>query len=181
MASRLSLPTPSSRPAGASRHRVPRHRLVIFCDGGFWHGRNLEHRTAKLTRGHNAAFWTAKVKRNVERARQNTVALSAAGWNVLRLWETEILRETTKVADRIEARLCTTRSTLIGGPRAALRSIAVGADGEASRGNWGTRVADPRSGSDCRSCIEYGVTLARRRRWQARRPCPSPIENVAAR
>jgi len=103
---RLHLPDLPGRPDIV----FPRHRFVIFCDGDFWHGRDLEHRTAKLTRGHNAAYWTAKVKRNVERDRQNTLALSAAGWNVLRLRETEILRETTKVADRIEALLCTTRS-----------------------------------------------------------------------
>jgi len=88
----------------------PKHRLVIFCDGDFWHGRDLEHRLEKLTRGHNAAYWTAKVQRNVERDRQNTSALSAAGWKVLRFWETEVLRETTKVADRIEELLAASLS-----------------------------------------------------------------------
>jgi DNA mismatch endonuclease (patch repair protein) len=88
----------------------PKERVAVFCDGDFWHGRDLDHHLEKLTRGHNAAYWTAKVKRNVERDRQNTSALSAAGWNVLRLWETEVLRETTKAADRIEALLADTRS-----------------------------------------------------------------------
>jgi DNA mismatch endonuclease (patch repair protein) len=86
------------------------HRLAVFCDGDFWHGRDLQHRIKKLARGHNADYWIAKVQRNVERDRQNTSALSAAGWNVLRFWETEVLRETTKIADQIEKLLATTRS-----------------------------------------------------------------------
>lgn len=88
----------------------PKYRLAVFCDGDFWHGRDLKHRLEKLTRGHNAAYWTAKVQRNVERDRQNTSALGAAGWYVLRFWESEVLCETTRVADRIEEFLTSTRS-----------------------------------------------------------------------
>jgi len=93
-----------------------RHRLVIFCDGDFWHGRNLEHRLAKLARGHNAAYWVAKVRRNVERDHRNTSELDAAGWTVLRFWETDVLRETRTVADRIEEVLVKGR----GHPRAPI-------------------------------------------------------------
>src|ERR1700682_2694340 len=45
----------------------PKRGLVIFCDGDFWHGRDLEARLAKLARGHNASYWIAKVRQNVER------------------------------------------------------------------------------------------------------------------
>lgn len=100
----------------------PGHRLVIFCDGDFWHGRDLDHRLKKLTRGHNAAYWTAKIQRNVERDQQNTRALTAMGWNVLRFWETEVLRETTKVADRIEVLLAATRTR---SHRRAARSASI--------------------------------------------------------
>lgn len=31
-----------------------RARIAIFCDGDFWHGRDLEERVKKLARGHNA-------------------------------------------------------------------------------------------------------------------------------
>ncbi len=103
---RLHVPGLPGRPDIA----FPKYRLVVFCDGDFWHGRDLEHRLEKLARGHNAAYWTAKVQRNVERDRQNTSALTAAGWNVLRFWETDVLRETPKVADRIEQLLASTQS-----------------------------------------------------------------------
>jgi DNA mismatch endonuclease (patch repair protein) len=99
---------------------------VIFCDGDFWHGRDLQQRLEKLARGHNAAYWIAKVRRNVERDRQNTLALSAAGWNVLRFWETEVLHETTSVADRIEALLATAGSHTY---RSTARSASIDSGG----------------------------------------------------
>lgn len=79
----------------------PSQRVVIFCDGDFWHGRDIDVRLAKLARGHNAIYWVAKVRRNIERDRRQTSALEMAGWVVLRFWETDLLRDTCKIADRI--------------------------------------------------------------------------------
>src|SRR5262249_6449724 len=31
----------------------PKARLAIFCDGDFWHGRDLANRLSRLARGHN--------------------------------------------------------------------------------------------------------------------------------
>lgn len=81
----------------------PSHRVVIFCDGDFWHGRDLSERLAILARGHNAAYWVAKVQRNVERDQCQTKTLEASGWIVLRFWETDILRHVSDVADQIAA------------------------------------------------------------------------------
>ncbi len=87
----------------------PSHRLAIFCDGDFWHGRELGRRLEKLERGHNAAYWMNKIQGNVERDRRNTLALTAADWSVLRFWETDVLHETKKIADEIEQRLANRR------------------------------------------------------------------------
>jgi DNA mismatch endonuclease (patch repair protein) len=81
----------------------PKHRLLVFCDGDFWHGHDLEMCFKKLARGHNAPYWIAKVQRNVERDRRQTRALRAAGWVVLRFWETDILRRPGEIVDRIVA------------------------------------------------------------------------------
>jgi DNA mismatch endonuclease, patch repair protein len=78
-----------------------RQRVVVFCDGDFWHGRNLEARAAKLSRGHNASYWVAKVRRNVHRDRETDARLYEAGWAVLRLWETDILRAPEETAERV--------------------------------------------------------------------------------
>jgi DNA mismatch endonuclease (patch repair protein) len=80
-------------------------RVVIFCDGDFWHGRDLEARLARLAAGHNAPYWVAKIRRNVERDRETNAALAALGWKVLRFWETEILREMDAVVRRVNAEL----------------------------------------------------------------------------
>jgi DNA mismatch endonuclease, patch repair protein len=79
----------------------PKQRVVVFCDGDFWHGRDLEARLAKLARGHNAPYWIAKVQRNVERDLHQTRALEAAGWIVLRFWESDLLHHTRDAADRV--------------------------------------------------------------------------------
>jgi DNA mismatch endonuclease (patch repair protein) len=80
-----------------------KHRVVIFCDGDFWHGRDLNRRLATLAAGHSATYWLAKVQRNVERDCRQTEALEASGCIVLRIWETDILCRTGYVADQIIA------------------------------------------------------------------------------
>ena len=71
----------------------PRARVAVFCDGDFWHGRDLASRQAKLASGHNAAYWTAKITANVERDRRNDELLCSSGWKVLRLWESDLRRD----------------------------------------------------------------------------------------
>ena len=77
-------------------------RVVVFCDGDFWHGRDLPARLARLQRGHNAPYWVAKIETNVARDRRNDAALAAGGWLVLRVWEGEINADVERVAARIE-------------------------------------------------------------------------------
>ena len=82
---------------------VFRHaRVVVFCDGDFWHGRRWKQRREKLARGSNAPYWTAKIAANVARDRRNTRALQRLGWTVVRLWETEILRDVSWAAAKVE-------------------------------------------------------------------------------
>lgn len=78
-----------------------KQRVVVFCDGDFWHGRDLEKRLARLAQGHNPIYWMQKVRRNVERDQQQTKALKSLGWVMLRFWETEILAQAAAIADRI--------------------------------------------------------------------------------
>jgi G:T-mismatch repair DNA endonuclease (very short patch repair protein) len=50
------------------------------------------------------------VQRNVARDRENDRALEAAGWAVVRVWETDVLRAPTRVADRIAGILVNARA-----------------------------------------------------------------------
>lgn len=83
----------------------PRQRVVIFCDGDFWHGRNLQSRLARLSHGHNASYWVEKIRKNVQRDTAVSTILSAQGWHVVRLWETDILRDPGGAALVVAARL----------------------------------------------------------------------------
>jgi DNA mismatch endonuclease (patch repair protein) len=76
-------------------------RIAVFCDGDFWHGRDLAARIAKLNTGHNAPYWVAKITANVSRDRRQEHELQAAGWLVLRFWETDIRRAPNKIAELI--------------------------------------------------------------------------------
>jgi DNA mismatch endonuclease (patch repair protein) len=78
-------------------------RIAVFCDGDFWHGRDLKARLTRLAAGHNATYWLHKIRTNVERDRRHTQRLIAYGWRVLRLWETDILRDPEAAAARVEA------------------------------------------------------------------------------
>lgn len=68
-------------------------KVVVFCDGDFWHGHNW------AVRGKNniqeellgySQYWRDKILRNIERDEENNKALKAIGWTVVRIWESDI-------------------------------------------------------------------------------------------
>jgi len=75
-----------------------RARVLVFCDGDFWHGRNWDKLKAQLEQRHNAAYWLAKISRNRERDKQTTALLEGQGWVVLRFWETDIKKDPCSAA-----------------------------------------------------------------------------------
>jgi DNA mismatch endonuclease (patch repair protein) len=77
-------------------------RLIVFVDGDFWHGKNWRERKAKLRRGHNADYWINKIERNMSRDLDWNRKLRAAGWAVLRVWESDIYKNIGAVVDRVE-------------------------------------------------------------------------------
>ncbi len=78
-----------------------RARVVVFCDGDFWHGRNLGERVAKLRRGHNPRYWVAKIRSNKARDDRTSADLTAAGWLVLRFWESDVRANAKKLAGTV--------------------------------------------------------------------------------
>lgn len=88
----------------------PRQRIAVFCDGDFWHGRNLASRVRKLSAGHNAQYWSAKIQGNVERDRRITALLRRSGWTVVRFWESKLLADPAVAAWRL-ARLVEDKRT----------------------------------------------------------------------
>jgi DNA mismatch endonuclease, patch repair protein len=64
---------------------LPRHRVVIFVHGCFWHRHaGCRYATQPATR---PEFWAHKFDANVQRDQRNQQALLKAGWRVLIIWE----------------------------------------------------------------------------------------------
>lgn len=80
----------------------PTEKVVVFCDGDFWHGRNWEERKQKLKEGSNPEYWIPKIRSNMERDERQTKELEQHGWMVIRLWETDIKEDPESAADLVE-------------------------------------------------------------------------------
>ncbi|PRY29032.1 T/G mismatch-specific endonuclease [Pseudosporangium ferrugineum] len=62
-------------------------KVAVFVDGCFWHV-CPQHGRQPTT---NEWYWAPKLRRNMERDRLANAALTAAGWQVVRIWEHEPL------------------------------------------------------------------------------------------
>lgn len=63
----------------------PKHRLVVFVHGCFWHRhKGCRRTTMPSTR---TEFWSSKFAATVERDARQMAALHVLGWRVLVLWE----------------------------------------------------------------------------------------------
>lgn len=83
-----------------------RVKLAVFVDGDFWHGnawrlRGMSSFEEQFHFKSNPEFWEKKIRGNMEHDNKVTRALEAQGWHVLRLWESDVLRDVSECAARI--------------------------------------------------------------------------------
>jgi DNA mismatch endonuclease (patch repair protein) len=81
-----------------------RARIVIFCDGDFWHGHNwairgLSSLAVELEK--YSQFWRDKINGNIIRDKNITNQLLSDGWIVMRFWESDIKANTQICADAV--------------------------------------------------------------------------------
>ena len=76
-------------------------KVVVFCDGDFWHGRNWKKLRKDLKYRKNAQYWIQKIETNIKRDIIQTKALQRIGWYVVRFWETDILKNPSVAAQNI--------------------------------------------------------------------------------
>lgn len=76
---------------------ITKYKIAVFCDGNFWHGKELQKRPIK----HNSSYWNEKIRRNVERDLENTIELRDNGWIVLRFWEDDIQNNLSNCVDDV--------------------------------------------------------------------------------
>lgn len=80
-------------------------KVVVFVDGDFWHGRAIREQGrdafAATLRTERRDWWIEKIQRTVERDDSVTSLLEREGWRVLRLWESQVLRDTENSAQTV--------------------------------------------------------------------------------
>lgn len=84
---------------------IRRLRLAVFVDGDFWHGnrwrlRGLSGLEDDIASNHE--YWVPKIRRNMERDQEVTRRLQSMGWKVVRIWESDVNRDPTGAADRVQ-------------------------------------------------------------------------------
>ena len=75
---------------------VVEKKVLVFCDGDFWHGYRYEKKKKPPKK-----FWRDKIERNMERDRKVSRKLRADGWPVVRLWEHDIETSPEKCVGKI--------------------------------------------------------------------------------
>jgi DNA mismatch endonuclease (patch repair protein) len=79
---------------------LPKHGVVIFVHGCFWHRHGCPLASEPRTR---RKFWNEKFARNVARDARNARALRRLGWRVLTVWECALRTKSSR--ERAIARL----------------------------------------------------------------------------
>ena len=79
---------------------ITKYRIAVFVDGDFWHARGHEMKPGEQIQT-NQLFWRKKLKRNVERDKENNEALLEKGWIVLRFWESDIMKNLSDCVNEI--------------------------------------------------------------------------------
>ena len=69
---------------------LTKYKIVIFCDGEFFHGKDWDILEARLKESNNSEYWIKKISRNKERDDEINKKLSFLGWKVLRFWGKDI-------------------------------------------------------------------------------------------
>ncbi len=84
---------------------IPAKSLAIFIDGDFWHGgqwrrRGLASLDDQFRHTASRVYWLRKIRRNMDRDCRSAAGLLAQGWSVVRLWESEVLRDSGHAVER---------------------------------------------------------------------------------
>ena len=81
---------------------LTRHRIAVFCDSEFWHGKEWDALKTRLLKGKNAEYWIKKIERNMKRDAEIDQKLFQMDWIVIRFWGKEIQKDTDKCVQIIE-------------------------------------------------------------------------------
>lgn len=85
-----------------------RRKIAVFVDGDFWHGnawktRGLASFEEQFHFRSRPEFWERKIRGNMARDERVTTKLTERGWRVIRIWESDILKDVAACARLVEA------------------------------------------------------------------------------
>lgn len=81
---------------------LSKYKIVIFCDGEFFHGKDWKVLRTKLEKSNNSEYWIKKIERNLERDDEIDKKLLFMGWTVIRFWGNDIKKNTDECIKVIE-------------------------------------------------------------------------------
>lgn len=82
---------------------ITKYKIAIFCDSEFFHGKDWEHKRAKIESGSNGDYWSKKIERNIQRDKEKDAALEGHGWKVLHFWGKDITKNLEACVQTVEA------------------------------------------------------------------------------
>jgi DNA mismatch endonuclease (patch repair protein) len=82
-----------------------KHKLVIFCDGEFWHGKDWKKKKSAIKS--NKKFWHTKIEGNIIRDKVVNKRLKSEGWMVIRFWGEKIMLDPEKCVNLVKERIGT--------------------------------------------------------------------------
>ena len=94
----------------------PGKRIALFVDGCFWHGCPQCYRRPKSSR----KYWDAKVLRNMARDKRVSRELKKLGWQHVRIWEHEVVKERAACLKKLK------QAYLIGTTASISRDVSAG-------------------------------------------------------
>lgn len=81
---------------------LTKHRIAIFCDSEFFHGKDWEILRPRLEKGKNPDYWIKKIQRNMQRDIEKDQILRYMGWTVIHFWGKDILKNPEECIHVIE-------------------------------------------------------------------------------
>ena len=78
-------------------------KTVVFVDGEFWHGYRWKQKKKKIR--DNRDYWIPKIERNIARDINNNRKLRKAGWQVIRFWQQQLIKDLPKCIQKIKKNL----------------------------------------------------------------------------
>jgi len=80
-------------------------RVAVFVDGDFWHARDaLTYGLSAVVKRmppHSREYWSQKFAYRIRRDQEVTAILKSSGWQVVRVWESDIQNHLIEAALRI--------------------------------------------------------------------------------